>query len=136
MSLILDASATVAWAFSPETFTVAQPALIHIQREHAIAPALWQFEVASAMRKAVRDGRLSSQQSSSFLADLRTLDIRLSLVLPTIERLIDVSEQFNVSTYDAAYLDLALQLSLPLATLDGDMANAARRAGITCFLSV
>jgi predicted nucleic acid-binding protein len=134
MPLILDASVTVAWAFSQELFQLAQPALVQVQKEHAVTPALWQFEVASAMRKTIEDGRLSPSQASSFLADLGTLDIRLSPILPDISRLMELAEQFNISTYDAAYLELALQLNLPLATLDTEMAVAARKAGIVCFL--
>lgn len=136
MSLVLDASVAVAWAFSSDVFDLALPALTYIQSGHAIAPTLWQFEVASALRKAGKDGRLSRQQSASFLSDLHTLDIRVSPVLPRIARLMEVAEEFNISTYDAAYLELALQLSLPLATLDANLASAARKAGIGCFLAV
>lgn len=37
--------------------------------------------------------------------------------------------RYGLSAYDAAYLELAVWRSLPLATLDGALAEAAREAG-------
>jgi predicted nucleic acid-binding protein len=38
--------------------------------------------------------------------------------------------RYNLSAYDAAYLELALRKSLPLATLDAQLDAAARQAGV------
>ena len=48
---------------------------------------------------------------------------------PLVPRLLDVARQYGLTAYDAAYLELSLRLSLPLATKDGPLATAARRAG-------
>ena len=136
MSFVLDASATVGWAFSDEVFKASLPALTHVQMSHAIAPVLWQFEVASALHKTLKDGRLSHDQADSLLALLSTLDIRLPPNLPGFARLLDLAKQFKLSSYDAAYLDLALELRVPIATLDQDLADAARSAGVVCLLGI
>jgi len=41
-----------------------------------------------------------------------------------------LAESYVLTIYDALYLDLALRLSLPLATLDRKLAAAAQRAGV------
>jgi predicted nucleic acid-binding protein len=37
----------------------------------------------------------------------------------------------RLTIYDAAYLDLAIQRGIELATRDGDLRRAARTAGVT-----
>ena len=134
MSFVLDASAAFAWAFSDKVFASALPALDAIQRTFAEAPVLWHFEVASALRKASRESRISDGQVSSFLALIGRLDIRTHHDPPSMDRLLSLAKLYNITTYDAAYIELALRLGLPLATLDNDMAKAAYQAGITMFL--
>jgi len=46
-----------------------------------------------------------------------------------------LAERHGLSTYDAAYLELSLRLGLPLATLDHDLAQAARSTGIAPALA-
>jgi predicted nucleic acid-binding protein len=41
-----------------------------------------------------------------------------------------LSRRWNLSSYDAAYLDLALRKSVPLATIDHDLKNTAAAQGI------
>jgi predicted nucleic acid-binding protein len=36
-----------------------------------------------------------------------------------------LAEQYRLTAYDAAYLELARRTGLPLATLDGDLRKAA-----------
>ena len=38
---------------------------------------------------------------------------------------------YRLTSYDAAYLELAIRLNLPLATLDDELIRAARAAGVT-----
>ncbi len=41
-----------------------------------------------------------------------------------------LARQEGLASYDAAYLELALRLELPLATLDTRLAEAATRSGV------
>jgi predicted nucleic acid-binding protein len=136
MFFVLDVSVTVEWAFDGQNAVTAYPALSQIQASFASAPLLWQFEVASVLRKALKDGRLTQREASSFIADLSTLDIRLDSSAPSIELQMELAQQFHLTTYDAAYLELAMRLSQPLATLDDDLAKAARKAGVPLLLKI
>jgi predicted nucleic acid-binding protein len=68
--------------------------------------------------------------ATQFLDDLTALPIALEQ-FPTgvvFDRIQKLSRAHNLTPYDAAYLDLALDSGLPLATLDEDLAKACKRA--------
>jgi predicted nucleic acid-binding protein len=44
--------------------------------------------------------------------------------------LLPLMDRFNLTAYDATYLELALRRNLPLATLDKELFAAARQAGV------
>ena len=46
---------------------------------------------------------------------------------------LNLARRYQLSAYDAAYLELALRTGLPLATLDADLAKAATSAGVPMF---
>ena len=48
-----------------------------------------------------------------------------------IAALDELAARFGLSAYDAAYLELALRRSLPLATLDDTLLAAMTRAGVS-----
>ena len=47
--------------------------------------------------------------------------------LETIDQLVD---EYGLTSYDATYVELALRLGLPLATLDRQMIDVAKNLGI------
>lgn len=136
MSFVLDASVAVAWAFADASFLLARPALDQVQRSFARSPVHLDIEIASALRKATREGRISHAERVRFTAFYSSLDIRPESAPPRILTLLSLADQFSLTAYDAAYLDLAIRLSLPLATLDDDLAKAARKAGISLLLEI
>ena len=46
------------------------------------------------------------------------------------ETVIALADRHNLSVHDATYLELALRMRLPLATLDRALVTAARTAGV------
>jgi predicted nucleic acid-binding protein len=46
------------------------------------------------------------------------------------DRVFKLAEQYNLTIYDAGYLELAIREGLPLATLDNDLRKAARASGV------
>ena len=45
-----------------------------------------------------------------------------------------IFREFKLSGYDAQYLELARRFSLPIATLDKELRNAAKKAGMPIYL--
>lgn len=130
---VLDASVVLTWCFPDENADVAQ----HIagsfkQGNTAIAPSFWPHEVLNALIAGERRKRISKELVRSFLDDLAMLPVVLEQVpaAAVFDRLQRLSREHSLTAYDAAYLDLALDTGLPLATLDDDLRRACKKAGV------
>ena len=127
-AFVLDASATLPWCFSDEATAATNALLTRLRTgEEAIVPAHWLLEVANALLIAVRRQRVTPQDAHQFLLDLEFLPIRIDATSRNLVRLgvYPLAEQYGLSLYDAAYLELATREGLPLATLDDDLRIAA-----------
>jgi predicted nucleic acid-binding protein len=51
----------------------------------------------------------------------------------TWNTILDLARQHKLSAYDATYLEIALRLTLPLASLDNELLVAAKSAGVEVF---
>jgi predicted nucleic acid-binding protein len=128
---VIDASVVLTWCFPDENAAMAEHVADLFKRGGtAIAPSFWPHEVLNALLAGERRKRISEDLVRSFLDDLATLPIVLEqfpagIVFDRIERL---SREHGLTAYDAAYLDLALESSSPLATLDEDLARACKKA--------
>jgi predicted nucleic acid-binding protein len=133
---VIDASVVMAWCFEDETTPYADAVLDRFAEDTALAPGIWPLEVGNVLVLAERRGRMSNADSIHFLKLLRQL--RIEVDLSTAERMFDtvfnLAREQTISTYDAAYLDLAMQTGLPLATLDTDLRKAATQCGVDIFL--
>jgi predicted nucleic acid-binding protein len=64
-----------------------------------------------------------------FLADLEALSIRIDRA-PESDVVLAFGRTHRLTIYDAAYLELARRSGLPLATLDQQLARAARAESV------
>jgi predicted nucleic acid-binding protein len=124
MSFIIDASVVIAWAFK-EQHATAERALARIQAEDAIVPALWWYELRNVLVLGERQGRLTERATARFLRDISRLAITIDS-LPDEAQVLTLARRHRLTVYDAAYLELAEREALPLATLDEELAAAAR----------
>jgi len=79
---------------------------------------------------AERRRHASAQVVSGHVGDIERLAAFLEVSPTTPSALVAAARQSGLTAYDAAYFELALRRSLPLATLDGKMRAAAQRAGV------
>ena len=70
MSLVLDCSATLAWAYDDETTDPIRAVWERIGDSGAVVPTLWRLEVANSLTVAVRRKRIDAEFRRSVLADL------------------------------------------------------------------
>lgn len=114
---------------------VADPAipelLALLADEDLHAPALLDFEVASALRGHVLGGLLDQTRVDEALDDFIALRIERHQMTHALGDMLDLRDNFTV--YDAAYVVLALGLEAPLVTSDTKMKEAGR-LGVTVQL--
>src|SRR3712207_5961191 len=129
MSLVLDASLTMAWCFDDEATPATEAVFDLVQDAGAVVPAIWPMEVTNTILIGERRGRLTEAQSARFLQVLQGLPITLDrgAVTDAWDTVLAVGREQRLSAYDASYLELAMRRGLPLATLDTRLGDAARR---------
>jgi predicted nucleic acid-binding protein len=127
LSLVIDASLTMAWYFDDESTPATDALIDRVANIGAIVPGLWRLEVANAFQTAIRRQRIDAVYRDASLAELGLMPITVDADTNTYawSSTLRLSERFSLTLYDAAYLELAQRRSLPLATLDRDLRTAA-----------
>jgi predicted nucleic acid-binding protein len=100
--------------------------------ETGVVPAIWPLEIANVLLVSERRNRLSQAESTRFLSLLDALPISLCErpVVAATRDAMALARTYKLSSYDAAYLELALRRGLPLATRDRALAAAAQALGL------
>jgi len=132
VSLVLDSSATLAWIYSGETTDPIRRLFEAVGDEGAVVPSLWRLEIANSLSVAVRRGRIEANFRRAALTDLALLDIAVDdqTDVHAWGETLRLADSFQLTTYDAAYLELAQRRALPLATLDSELRAAAKSLGL------
>jgi predicted nucleic acid-binding protein len=129
MRFVLDASITITWALRDEDHPLADLVFLEIQSGSAIVPGIWWYEIRNVLVLNERRNRITPEDVTQFLESLDMFSIDFDFPRDGTQ-VIDLSRKYKLSVYDAAYLELAIRYRLPLATLDKDLRNAARAAGV------
>ena len=137
MTFVVDTSVTMAWCFEDEVTGYTEDVLDSLKRSSALAPSHWPLEVANILLVSERRGRIATSQTATFLHSLESLPITVYQTTATRARgpILDLARAQRLSVYDAAYLDLALELGLSLATQDRQLVATALRVGVPLFMS-
>jgi predicted nucleic acid-binding protein len=133
MDWVIDSSIALAWALPDETSKEAERFLGRILIGTILwVPALWWYEIANALLTAERRKRLTEAERIRLMELYRKLPIRTDMMLDSdiMWRFHTLAIEYNLSAYDAAYLELAHRRGLGLATGDRQLRLAAQRAGI------
>lgn len=133
MSFVLDSSVALTWCFDDERMVATDALLDRVVESGATAPSLWPLEVLNALAMAERRSRIDAtrrQRLGGFLRDLPvTIDVETASQAWAVTS--QLATRFRITMYDAAYLELAQRLGLPLATLDQELRAAGGALGVT-----
>lgn len=136
MNVVLDCSITMAWLFEDESTELSEQLLSQLGDECiALVPALWFWEVSNVLLVAQRRKRVTRAQAVGFLEMLKALPIKIDpkAANQSHEATFELASELQLSSYDAAYLELALRRQLPIATLDKQLIRAAKELGLTSY---
>jgi predicted nucleic acid-binding protein len=132
IGLVLDASVTLAWCFRDEATAETEAVLDQLLKNFAVVPVVWPLELANILTAAERNRRITAATTAEFASRLQTLDIRIDEAwgLRSLTDHVAFVRSSGLTSYDAAYLELAMRSGLSLATRDRALATAARRNGV------
>jgi predicted nucleic acid-binding protein len=131
---VLDAFLALQWFLEDEAdrkYSLA--VLASLSEKRALVPLLWFYEVGNGLLiMAYRRKRIALDQIDRFLVRLKALPIQAAQQTPAeILELPALAQVRGLTNYDAAYLAVAKRFSLPLATTDKDLRNAAAFVGVS-----
>ena len=130
-AFVLDCSVAISWIMPDEAYNVEL--LNQVVDKGAIVPSLWTLEVGNVLLIAQRSKRITLEHIHKAIYTLRELPIVIDTMtshnawLETME----LAERYNLTLYDASYLELSLRFSLPLATFDKTLNRAFAKATAT-----
>jgi predicted nucleic acid-binding protein len=132
---VLDCSVTMTWCFDDEATPFTDSVRDSLADVRAVVPSLWQLEVANATIMGERRNRLDEARSQRFIVLIEALPIVIDH--ETAGRAFGetrhLARTYQLSAYDASYLELAIRRGLPLACLDGKLKTAAIAAGVALY---
>jgi predicted nucleic acid-binding protein len=129
VSFVLDASVSACWLLDDESHPTADIALDRTTSAVIVVPGLWWFEIRNILPIAERRKHSTVAKTGGFLTQMRRLDLMIDSA-PAEDEIFALARSHRLTIYDAAYLELALRRGLPLATLDKELAAAAKSEGV------
>jgi predicted nucleic acid-binding protein len=129
MAFVVDASVALGWVLEDEAHPLPAQVLAQLLASEAWVPSLWWFELRNALIINERRGRLSEADTALFLSSVARLPVNLDRN-PDGTAVLMLARRHRLTVYDASYLELALRLGLPLASLDGELRQAATACGV------
>ena len=101
--------------------------------EEILVPQLFWYEIANIFKNIIRRKRFTFDEVLTFFPSLAA--IRLTSDYETgpgySEKLLRLCNDYNLSSYDASYLELAERKKAALCTLDDNLTAAAKKRGVT-----
>ncbi|HKC30522.1 MAG TPA: type II toxin-antitoxin system VapC family toxin [Burkholderiales bacterium] len=131
--MVIDASLTLSWYFEDERTPAADTLLDRVTSTGAVVPSLWRLETANGLQVAIRRKRIDVAFRDRALTHLTRLPITVDAETDAYAwtTTLQLADRFQLTLYDAAYLELAQRRALPLATLDSALRPAAEALGLT-----
>ncbi len=133
MTFVLDCSVTMAWIFPDEASAETDRLRDSLTGGRAFVPALWPIEVGNVLSVATRRKRIARDEWGRIRHNLEALPIEIDPVSTSVVwgSALELAHEHELSVYDAMYLELAVRMRLPLATLDRALASAALGLGVS-----
>ena len=131
---VLDNSVSMRWCFEAGAHAYADSVLSALTTTGGVAfvPILWRYEVTSVLARAQLTGQLTARKVDGFLSFLDSFPIRVDVegsrrIFSDVH---DLAISHRLTSYDAAYLELALRRNLPMATLDAELIAVCKTVGV------
>jgi predicted nucleic acid-binding protein len=130
MPFVVDNSVIVAWHLSGQATSYTEAMLDALATDTAHVPALWPLEFSNVLRKALVGRKISEDRARDIMKFQAGLAVTVHGDVADPADNMALALRYGLSSYDAAYLELALRLHLPIATRDDALRTAAETSGV------
>jgi predicted nucleic acid-binding protein len=129
---VLDCSVAVSWLFDDEQDSGADALQAQVLDQGALVPGLWLLEITNVLLQAERRKRIDAAGVDERLDLFQKLPVEIDSPIPAASLLAitTLARRHGLTSYDATYLELAIRMGLPLATLDKPLRKAAAAEGV------
>ena len=126
-TIVVDASVMGPFIIPDEVSDLREDVLAGLSTGSVMVPQHWRLEVANLARMAVKRKRLDDGELPSIVSRLDDFFVQVDgeTDRKAWSSILDLSRQHDLTTYDAAYLELALRIGGLLATSDKRLTEAA-----------
>lgn len=133
---VIDASAILAWCFEDEWPRDRDKLMDRLLEGGMIAPSHWPLEVANSLWESERRRRISAADATDFIETVDDLGVRIDVETPRRAwgDIYQLARDDKLTTYDAAYLELALRMDGTLVSKDTDLVRAAKKRGVQTII--
>ena len=134
MIYVFDASFVGALIISDEANSKVDKIRAKIgEDEEIFAPQLLWYEIANVFKNLIRRKRYTFNEVIKFFQPLSAINLTCDFETGPgyAEKLLRLCNDYNISSYDAAYLELAGRKKAALCTLDENLITAAKKYGVT-----
>ena len=139
-AFVLDNSVSMRWLLSSDKKSdqsYSEKVLKSMLNARAYVPNLWHLEATNVLLSAKKRSEIDAGEIEIFISQLENLPVHTdtSTSKQAFNRTLALADAYRLSSYDAAYLELAIREGLPIATLDKNLIKAAKKAGIEIYLN-
>ena len=129
---VLDCSVAISWCLVDENNDYANAVLALMPNAEAFVPEIFTLEIANTLLVSERRNRMTLAQTKSAINLIQSLPISIDsqTSIKALDATLTLGREQGLASYDAAYLELAIRLGLPLVTLDEKLAKAARSCSV------
>lgn len=131
-AFVLDCSVAISW-FEENSVEGDEMKRLReqVRSRGAVVPALWHLEFSNALAMAERRGKITAEELGSIAQIAKKWPITTETDYDrALNEVLNLARKEFLTTYDAAYLELAMRREIPLATLDKKLAKAAANNGV------
>jgi len=123
--IVIDASVMISILFEDEESKYSKSVLeCMMQGRGVIVPEIFHAEVLNVMLVSERRGRIDSDDIHQMLKFLSDLEV-VTMSYTNKKEIMRLARNYNLTSYDATYLGLAINKKIHIATLDKRLMEAS-----------
>ena len=123
-TVVVDNSVAGVWLYPGQATAYTERLLEGLVESTVHTAFIWPAEFANAASAMVKRDILTDDRGSEIVRIAETFGFVVDRTPADLSRLYRISRRHGLSVYDAAYLELAMRLEMPLATRDPALATA------------